>query len=235
MVSLTTRIRRKIARALRSVINPPDIDMSCISNPALIHPTAKIMNSALHGKVQVGKNSVVKESFIMADNDVSIGRNTSLWGPNIDIFCRLNPVSIGSFCSIARNVSMQEYNHRIDRCSTYFFACNVFGLEMEKDMTSRGAITIGNDVWIGTHVVVVSGAKIGDGAIIGANSVVTGEIPPYAIAAGSPAKVIKYRFEQKIIDRLLALKWWEWDDERIQNNRELFLNPLTCDVLDRLR
>ncbi len=105
---------------------------------------------------------------------------------------------------------------------------------MEQDIASRGPITIGNDVWIASHVVIGSGATIGDGAVIGANSVVLGTVPPYAIVAGSPAKLLRYRFEEHIVDRLISLKWWEWDDERILRNRELFLETLTSDILDRI-
>jgi virginiamycin A acetyltransferase len=230
---LLTWLRRRLANFLQRIVTPPDICYS-VSDPGLVHPGAQIRNSTLHGKVTVGKSSIIKDSFI-SGSEVSIGRNTSLWGPNIDIYCMLNPVRIGSFCSVARNVSMQEYNHRIDRCSTYFFAGNVFRQNPDQDVDSRGPISIGNDVWIGSHVVIVSGASIGDGAIIGANSVVNGSIPPYAIAAGSPAKIIRYRFEPEIIARLLALQWWDWDDERIKRNRELFLSPMSPGVLDRVQ
>lgn len=204
-----------------------------VTHPKLVHPNAKIINSTLVGEVHVGKGSIVKDSYILV-KELHVGRNTSLWGPNIDIHGMLNPVRIGSFCSIARNVSIQEYNHKMDRCSTYFFSSNVFNEGMEQDIKSRGPITIGNDVWIASQVVIGSGATIGDGAVIGANSVVLGDVPPYAIVAGSPAKVLRYRFEEHIVERLMALKWWEWDDERILSNRELFLAPLTADVLDRV-
>lgn len=73
-------------------------------------------------------------------------------------------------------------------------------------------VEIGNDVWIGDGVFIKNGVKIGDGAILGARAVVTKDIPPYAVAVGCPAKVIKYRFDKEIIDELLKLKWWEIDD-----------------------
>jgi virginiamycin A acetyltransferase len=204
-----------------------------VSHPELVHHEATVTNSTLSGKIHVGKASIIKDSYILV-KELNIGRNTSLWGPNIDIHGMLNIIKIGSFCSIARNVSIQEYNHKIDRCSTYFFSSNVFNEGMEQDIKSRGPITIGNDVWIASQVVIGSGATIGDGAVIGANSVVLGDVPPYAIVAGSPAKVLRYRFDEHIVVRLLALKWWEWDDERLLRNRELFLEPLTSDVLDRV-
>jgi virginiamycin A acetyltransferase len=204
-----------------------------VSHPELIHPSVKVTNSTLNGRIHIGESAIIKDCFILA-SELHIGRNTSLWGPNIDIHSMLNSVRIGSFCSIARNVSIQEYNHRMDRCSTYFFSSNIFKEGMERDITSRGSVTIGNDVWIASQVVIGSGATIGDGAVICANSVVLGDIPPYAVAAGSPAKVLRYRFEEPVVRRLLELKWWDWDDNRILRNRELFLEPLTSDVLDRV-
>ena len=81
---------------------------------------------------------------------------------------------------------------------------------------------MGNDVWIGAHSVILSGVKIGNGAIIGANSVVSKDIPDYAIAVGSPAKVVGLRFQQSTIDLLLSTKWWDWPLEKIIINKELF-------------
>lgn len=209
------------------------IGSSRISSPELLHPSVKVINSFLSGKIHIEKHSIIKDCFLFT-NELYIGRNTSLWGPNIDVYSMLNPVKIGSFCSVARNVSIQEYEHRMDRCSTYFFSSNVFGEGMEQDIASKGPISIGNDVWIASHVVIGSGANIGDGAVIGANSVVVGNVPPYAVAVGSPARVVKYRFDERLITQLLEIRWWEWEDERIKQNRELFLNPLTSDSFDRI-
>ena len=91
---------------------------------------------------------------------------------------------------------------------------------------SKGNIVIGNDVWIGTHSVILSGAKINDGAIVAANSVVTGEIPAYAIVAGAPAKVLKYRFPQNVIDDLLEKQWWNWAIEKIKDEKTFFSQDL---------
>ena len=79
-------------------------------------------------------------------------------------------------------------------------------------------IIIGNEVWIGESATIVGGARIGSGAIIGANSVVTGNIPPYAIAVGNPARVVKYRFDEETIKKLLAIKWWNWDIDKVCAN-----------------
>jgi virginiamycin A acetyltransferase len=102
-------------------------------------------------------------------------------------------------------------------------------------MESKGPITIGNDVWIGTQCVILSGSTIGDGAVIAANSVVTADIPPYAIAAGSTAKVLRYRFSDAIIERLLNLQWWHWSRSKLEQNRALFEGDLTEDKLDSVQ
>ena len=92
-------------------------------------------------------------------------------------------------------------------------------------------ITIGNDVWIGAHSVILGGTTIGDGAVIAANSVVTKDIAPYAIVAGTPAKIIGFRFEEDIIDQLLQLQWWHWTAEEINSNKAFFENELTKEIL----
>ncbi|WPZ09169.1 CatB-related O-acetyltransferase [Roseivirga spongicola] len=161
---------------------------------------------------------------ISIQGNIVLGRYTSLNGPNTDLQALHNSIEIGSFCSIARSVSFQEFNHRIERPSTYFMAQNVFGLDRKLDTDSKGGITIGNDVWIGMHSLILSGAHIGHGAIIGANTVVNGEIPPYAIAVGSPARVVGYRFSEKKINELLEMKWWDWPISKIQKNQDFFLN-----------
>ena len=158
---------------------------------------------------------------------INIGRYSSLNGPNTDIVADGGKVTIGQFCSIARNVSMQVSNHVVTRATTYPIFKNIFKEENKGEFVTRADISIENDVWIGAHAVVLSGAVIHNGAIIAANSVVTGEIPAYAIAAGVPAKVIKYRFSrEKVIDDLLEKKWWNWSLEKIKGEKEFFKRNL---------
>ncbi|MCR5793827.1 MAG: CatB-related O-acetyltransferase [Solobacterium sp.] len=97
-------------------------------------------------------------------------------------------------------------------------------------------IKVGNDVWIGQGVSIVRkpGLEIGDGAVLGSGAVVTRSIPPYAIAAGVPARVIGYRFDEDIIKRLLALKWWDWPAEKVLANRDLLTGDLNEEIMDRL-
>jgi acetyltransferase-like isoleucine patch superfamily enzyme len=107
-----------------------------------------------------------------------------------------------------------ECNHRVDWISTYPFPAFTDKFPeakgIEQFVTTKGDVTIGNDVWIGQHVTILSGVTIGDGAVIGAHSVVGKSIPPYAIAVGNPARVIRYRFDEKTIEMLLKIQWWNW-------------------------
>lgn len=127
---------------------------------------------------------------------------------------------IGKFCMIASDVTfiMNGANHLTESISSYPFA--VFGgawrEAMEgKSYPSKGNIEIGNDVWIGYRATIMPGVKIGDGAIIGSQSVVTKDVPPYAIVGGNPSKIIRNRFSDDQINKLLKMKWWDWPIEKI--------------------
>ncbi len=129
---------------------------------------------------------------------------------------------IGKFCSIAQGVTFltNAANHQFDGFSTYPFA------EFKQDWSStyqanyqnRGYNTIGNDVWIGRNATIMPGVKIGSGAIIGAAAVVTKDVPDYCIAAGNPAKIIRKRFDDQAIKKLLEIQWWNWPDAKIFAN-----------------
>ncbi|GKX67196.1 CatB-related O-acetyltransferase [Inconstantimicrobium mannanitabidum] len=128
---------------------------------------------------------------------------------------------IGKFCSIACGAKFMftSGNHALKSLSTYPFP--IFSEEWDSSMNvteawdNRGDIVIGNDVWIGYEAVIMPGVHIGDGAIIGTRAVVTKDVPPYAIVGGVPAKVIKKRFDDSIIEDLLKIKWWNWSYEKI--------------------
>lgn len=92
------------------------------------------------------------------------------------------------------------------------------GIINTPSLDKRRDTIIGNDVWFGTNSTIMLGVKIGDGAIIGACSVVTKDVPPYSIVAGNPAKIVRYRFPDEIIEQLLKIKWWDWDYDKITRN-----------------
>lgn len=128
---------------------------------------------------------------------------------------------IGKFCSIASGAKflMNSGNHRVDAFTTYPFP--IFGQGWDDEIPEadyweqRGDIVVGNDVWIGFEALIMAGVTIGDGAIIGARSVVTKDVPPYTIVAGSPARVIKQRFPDEVVEKLLMLRWWDWEIEKV--------------------
>ena len=134
---------------------------------------------------------------------------------------------IGKFCAIAKGVEfiMNGANHRMCSVSTYPF--NIMGHGWEKCMPSldelplKGDTVIGNDVWIGQNVTFLPGVHVGDGAIIGANSVVARDIPAYTVACGNPCRVIRKRFDDDMIAYLEELKWWDFSPEKIFSNLEI--------------
>lgn len=140
-------------------------------------------------------------------------------------------LKVGKFCSISEDVVIfLGENHHIDWVTTYpFSAAQVRAIQSELINTknisaqplTKGDVIIGNDVWIGRSTTIMSGVKIGDGAVIGACSVVTKNIAPYEIVAGNPAKVIRKRFDEKTIEKLLKLKWWDWEIGKINEEIEL--------------
>ncbi len=170
----------------------------------------------------------------ISGGDVRIGRYTVINGPNTFIAAKLNPIEIGSFCSIAKDVTIQEYNHDASRISTYYMRSNIFKTDRMGEHISRGGIRIGNDVWIGGKAMILSGVTIGDGAVIAAGAVVTRDVPPYAIVGGTPAKVLKYRFTPEVIEKLQRIKWWEWPVDKIRNSKDLFWSELKADTLNTL-
>ena len=130
---------------------------------------------------------------------------------------------IGKFCMIASDVKfiMNGANHLTKSLSTYPFAIFENGWEnaMEnKAYPQKGNINIGNDVWIGYNATIMAGVTIGDGAIIATNSTVIKDVEPYSIVGGNPANKIKKRFAEDVITRLLELKWWDWDIDKITAN-----------------
>ena len=136
---------------------------------------------------------------------------------------------IGDYCSIAAGVTVHDYNnhawvkHR-ELVSTFPFN-ERFGIEdypKSADIKDGGKTQIGNDVWIGHSSFILGGLIIGDGAIIGAHTVVAKDVPPYAIMVGNPGKVISYRFTHDQISSLLRIKWWEWEEEMIRARIEDF-------------
>ena len=127
-------------------------------------------------------------------------------------------LEIGNYCSFAADVKIfLGGEHRTDWVSTYpFNALHPEFSHIEGHPRSKGDVRIGNDVWLGRGAVVLSGVTIGDGAAVGAYSVVTKDVPDYAIVGGNPAKLLKMRFPPEVVERLRAIQWWNWSPERVK-------------------
>ena len=146
---------------------------------------------------------------------------------------------IGKFCAIAKDVTfiMNGANHKSTGFSTYPFF--IFGNGWEKsapqpgDLPFKGNTEIGNDVWIGYNATIMPGVKIGSGAIIASKSVVTNDVPAYAVVGGNPAKIIKQRFDDKTIDALLSIAWWDWSNDKITAHLDAIIQN-NLDLLSKL-
>jgi virginiamycin A acetyltransferase len=145
----------------------------------------------------------------------------------ISVNAWISHTDIGRFCSIGPNFLCGWGIHPTYGISTspMFYSTmkqNGITLSSENKIEERRKIKIGNDVFIGANVTILDGVTIGDGAVLGAGSIVSKDIPPYAIAAGSPIQIIRYRFEKDQIDRLLKIKWWHFDKDKLEDVEKMF-------------
>lgn len=144
---------------------------------------------------------------------------------------------IGKFCAIAAETKfIMTGDHKLDAISTYPFP--IFGKGWENafnvyDLPVKGDIIVGHDVWFGYDSLVMNGVTIGNGAIVAARAVVVKDVPPYSIVAGNPAKVVKMRFDDKTIERLQKIAWWDWSTEKINKHLKIICH-LDVDQLERV-
>jgi len=185
-----------------------------IFNPGVPLFTAIDGYSIVDKKARVGRKCKVYHSSLGAYS--YIGRGTQL------IYA-----SVGKFCSISGNVLIGMGHHTLSYLSTspiFTEKNNGTGHSWtdKESLLPYKPVTIGNDVWIGTRAMILGGVTIGDGAVIGAGAIVTKDVPPFAIVAGVPARIIRYRFSEEVIERLEALQWWNLSDEVLKSNIALF-------------
>lgn len=216
------------------------IDRSFIGETAICYNKCRLTNSTVGEHCTLGDNSILVNSTLegynvinrnnyITDSRMQLGSYT---GHNVTI---KNTV-IGKFCSLSWNTSIGGKNHNYHNASTFpVYHFNRILDEKSSVIESDFDNTIiGNDVWIGNGAIILRGVSIGDGAVVGAGAVVTKNVPPYSIVVGSPAKIIKKRFDEDVINRLLKIEWWNWDIEKIRKNRDLFLSQITIDTIKRL-
>lgn len=156
--------------------------------------------------------------------NVSMGRYSYMGAAN-----SLNNVQIGSFCSIASNCAIGGGDHPTSYVSTspiFLNGNNVFNKHYARfPFVEDSPVIIGNDVWIGEGCFICGGVTIGDGAVVGAHSVVTKDVEPYSIVAGAPARLLRYRFDKKTIEKLIDSQWWSMPDSELERVSMFFHNP----------
>lgn len=203
------------AKALLEPIFDPGPDPEAVYPNPLFKSICFIKNVITRPNISVGDYTYYDDIDGAEDFEKHVTHHYELLGDKL---------IIGKFCAIAKGVEfvMNGANHRMCSVTTYPF--NIMGGGWEKaapkleELPLKGDTVIGNDVWIGQYVTVMPGINIGDGAIIAANSTITKDVPPYCIVGGNPARIIRKRFDDKMIEYLLQLKWWNWKAEKIFEN-----------------
>ncbi|QSW99641.1 CatB-related O-acetyltransferase [Haloterrigena alkaliphila] len=173
-------------------------------------------NTKVRGNIRLGPHSKLSTGCVLM-GDIEIGEWTNI-NQNTEV---VGEVSFGKYCAIARDVLFQQKNHQTSKPAMQMRFYNKV-LDSKLEHVSSGPISVGNDVWIGARSIILSGVDIGDGAVIGAGSIVTEDVEPYSVVAGVPAKHIKYRFPQDVRKKLINLSWWEHGEEIIKENRKFF-------------
>ena len=181
-----------------------------LSEKPYIHPTCRILNSEIGSWTDIGENSTIVETTF-GDYSYAAG--------NADIIYS----EIGKFCSIASHVRIHPVNHPMGRVTQHHCTYRriQFGFDVVDDedffnWRREHKCVIGHDVWIGHNAIIMPGVKIGTGAVIGSGAIVTKDVEPYSVVAGVPAKPIRMRFSEDIINKLLKLAWWDWDRETLK-------------------
>jgi virginiamycin A acetyltransferase len=210
----------QVTHIIRSEVHPE----------AVLYRDVSIVDSKLSANCIVGDFSRVLNSELM--RHVKIDRNNLVMSSTIDSysytgnFTVIQASQIGAYCSLSWGVSVGGGEHPLNRFTTHdilyndrygFDTCADIGAERYQDR-----VEIKNDVWIGANSVILRGVRIGNGAVVGAGAVVTKDIPDYGIAVGNPARLIRYRFSDAVIERLLASQWWLLDADKLRKHISFF-------------
>ncbi len=210
---------------------------------------SEVKKSAIGDYVTIGNDSIVDNCLLEGNN--SINRRNFLLRSKIGRFTytgigtSIRTAEVGRFCSISWNVSIGGGNHPMDKVTTHTISrfhhldagfWDKKQIKDDIDRVSSAECIVGNDVLITSNVQILRGVKIGNGAIIGAGAVVTKDVEPYSIVAGVPAKKIKMRFDDKTIETLEEIKWWDWPIEVIRENLDLIYSKKVDEqVIDKLK
>lgn len=223
-----------------------------------IDQTSKVTNSKYGEAFRCYRNAVVIDSEIgfgvtigddttitrcIVGNNVAFNRRSYINDSVIGSYSYsgsntiMNYSSIGKFCSLARNVDIGGFDHDYRKVTTMpIFRFRQLCDGGNPEAGERELCRVGNDVWIAAGTQILHKASIGDGAVVGGGAVVTKDVPPYAIVTGIPAKIIKFRFDEKTIADLMDIKWWDWPEAIILENIEWMIkNDINSDVLARMK
>ena len=233
---------------MNRIDNTSQVINSELATNVAVYKNARIFSSKLLGHNSIGDFTTIRNSIL--GNYVSIQRNCDIMRSVIEDYsiieknAVIHDVHIGKFCEISWHCSIGGDNHNYLLPTIHHWYWNKsFGFEKAEDVVGRTNFynkiekedcIIGNDVWVGSGVTINRRVCVGNGAILASGAVVTKDVPDYAIVGGVPAKVIKYRFPKEIINRLLAVAWWDWPVEILKSNRHLFEVELCDETISKM-
>ncbi len=200
-----------------------------------------VIDSRIGKGVTVGDDTTIAKCNI--GNNVAVNRRSYINNSIIGDFSysgintTINFSIIGKFCSLARNVDIGGFDHDYHKVTTMpMFRFRQLEGGYNPEIEEKELCRIGNDVWIAAGAQILHKVAIGDGAVIGGGAVVTKDVPPYAIVAGVPARLIGFRFNDIIIEQLLEIRWWEWPDETILQNIEwMIMKDLNSETIEKMK
>lgn len=223
-----------------------------------LDPTSRILNTSYGEGLNAYRNAVITDSKL--GTSVTVGDDTTIVrcvvGENVAFNRRsyindtevgdftyagsnttINYSRIGKFCSLARNVDIGGFDHDYHKVTTMPMFRFVQLFEGgNPDAGKKELCEVGNDVWIAAGAQILHKVRVGDGAVIGGGAVVTKDVPPYAIVAGVPAKIVKFRFSDDVINDLLDIKWWEWPlTVVLENIKWMIQEDINSDTLARMK
>ena len=186
----------------------PDSAGKGLGEAPSIHPTARVRDSVLGRFTEVGERTRLAEvtmgdyAYVVNDSDIAIA-------------------TLGKFCSVASQVRINPGNHPLERAalSHFTYRASAYGLGEDDPavfaMRRARPVMLGHDVWVGHGAIILAGVTVGDGAAIGAGAVVTKDVPAFAVVAGNPARILRFRCDEATRDTLARIAWWDWDHARL--------------------